>query len=726
MKTKPVLFTFCMILISVYVVFAQWIPVNPPRGGVISSLAIDGNNIYFGGPDGVFRTTDGGATRTVVYSGLKNYCVISPSVAVCGNRIFAGTRYGVFMSSDSGTSWTAFNSGIKPTIQGKDGYRISNFAVSGNNIFCVNDNKELLRSSNIDTSWSLVAKLPVLAIFFAVNDSNFLVGGSSGVIQSTDNGTHWNRVETGYDMYSDKNPGESVYLVAMTDSLRIIATEVGVFRSVKNDTTWTKIAQNSVIHLPNAELYKNPLIVAIGDTLFAACKGSGIYKLTKNDTSWAKISNTPEVNCLAASGDTLVAGTDSQILLSTNRGISWRAFDNNYIAYGFGGLTVLKNGNIFTNETGALYLSTNKGTKWTRVLPNWDVSNSWSWPTEGGGSPGFAPLAALSNDIFVGGSRNYVHRSVDNGTSWTGMYNVLSTAYSFHVSNNKILAISKLGEAFLYTDGDIDFSDLGIDFGYDATFAVNSNYMFANGGSLLNNDKRLYRLAINDSNWTVCAYPGDTNTLVSCLVASDRNLFAGTNNGLFVSANDGTSWKAVNDGIDTAPIYCLAVSGTKLFAGRPDGVYISTDNGTRWTAVNGLTDTVTSFGISDSTIFITTTKNGEINVFQRPLSDMDQFVTANLPEKSHQERLKMFSVGTANSHTTISLTLPHSENVNITAYTLSGIKIVTLVNENIKSGLHNVAWDTRNLATGVYVLRMQAGKTINSTKTFKIGKNQCK
>ena len=80
----------------------------------------------------------------------------------------------------------------------------------------------------------------------------------------------------------------------------------------------------------------------------------------------------------------------------------------------------------------------------------------------------------------------------------------------------------------------------------------------------------------------------------SALAVSGTNLFAGTDGGVFLSTNNGTSWTAVNTGLtNTVCLVLLPSRGTNLFAGTDGGgVFLSTNNGTSWTAVNtGLTNT---------------------------------------------------------------------------------------------------------------------------------------
>lgn len=79
-------------------------------------------------------------------------------------------------------------------------------------------------------------------------------------------------------------------------------------------------------------------------------------------------------------------------------------------------------------------------------------------------------------------------------------------------------------------------------------------------------------------------YDGDIWCLaVSPNGAGGTSLFAGTNDGVFLSTDNGTCWTAASTGLTNMPIQALAVLGTNLFAGNHDGAFRSTDNGTSWT-----------------------------------------------------------------------------------------------------------------------------------------------
>ena len=57
----------------------------------------------------------------------------------------------------------------------------------------------------------------------------------------------------------------------------------------------------------------------------------------------------------------------------------------------------------------------------------------------------------------------------------------------------------------------------------------------------------------------------------------------------------------------------------------------------------------------------------------------------------------------------LSLTLSRSEWVSVKIYNLLGLEIAALVNKNLTWGEHTMTWETRNISTGYYTIRMQTG-----------------
>jgi flagellar hook assembly protein FlgD len=53
--------------------------------------------------------------------------------------------------------------------------------------------------------------------------------------------------------------------------------------------------------------------------------------------------------------------------------------------------------------------------------------------------------------------------------------------------------------------------------------------------------------------------------------------------------------------------------------------------------------------------------------------------------------------------------LPHTEFVTLKIYNILGEEVITLVSKKLTAGKHKYEWDASNLASGVYLYRLQAG-----------------
>jgi ligand-binding sensor domain-containing protein len=79
-----------------------------------------------------------------------------------------------------------------------------------------------------------------------------------------------------------------------------------------------------------------------------------------------------------------------------------------------------------------------------------------------------------------------------------------------------------------------------------------------------------------------------SNIVIECMVVNGSNIFIGTfGQGIFLSTNNGMTWRAMNNGLTDRNVLTIAASGDKIFAGTWfDGVFLSTNNGETWKAIN--------------------------------------------------------------------------------------------------------------------------------------------
>ncbi|MFC1490383.1 T9SS type A sorting domain-containing protein [Candidatus Latescibacterota bacterium] len=73
-----------------------------------------------------------------------------------------------------------------------------------------------------------------------------------------------------------------------------------------------------------------------------------------------------------------------------------------------------------------------------------------------------------------------------------------------------------------------------------------------------------------------------------------------------------------------------------------------------------------------------------------------------------------------NMSTSISFSLPTSENTTITVFSASGQRVCTVLDEYKEAGYHSVQFDGNNLATGIYFYRMESPGYIGTEKMLLI------
>ncbi len=170
----------------------------------------------------------------------------------------------------------------------------------------------------------------------------------------------------------------------------------------------------------------------------------------------------------------------------------------------------------------------------------------------------FLSLASEGRNL-IGSGPNGVFLSPDNGLTWIEADSGLpkSGGYRVAVEGNSIVAANTLT--------------------YGTFISTND------GTTWTKNDSGLVK-APNAST------PGNYQEVAS-LAGYGPNVFSGIwYNGVYRTADPAAVWTPANNGISKATVFSYAFVGSYIFAGTKDGIFLSTDNGTNWKPVNdGLT-----------------------------------------------------------------------------------------------------------------------------------------
>jgi hypothetical protein len=681
---------FAILFSFSHVCLSQWVQTNGPEGCSITSLLINGNNMFVGvDQNGIFHSADSGKSWRLVYSTIASRASVS-AFAVVGSNVFAGTNVaGVLRSSDGGATWVAPTSGSFPSVS------VRSLAVIGTTLFA-GTWRGMYRSGDSGESWVLADSSMIKRSInsLAVSGTMLFAGTPyDGVFCSTNNGATWTAVNTGL-------PKKEILALTVYGTMLYAGTKNGgVFRSTDNGTSWKPVSAGML-----ADSTVNALAAgSIG--LVAGTSTKGMYFSADSGSTWAPVNTglalNAAIDCCAIDGNTIYTGTNSAgVFVSTNNATSWTAINAGLPINSTPFALAVIGPDLFAGTThGGVFRSSDNGATWVAVnsgLTNHDI---WS-------------LAASATTLFAGTGGGGVFRSTDTGKSWIGVNAGLTvpTTRALLITKNAVFAGTTGGGIFRSSDNGLSWTALYSD------SSIAGKYIISLAGGT-NTTGETYLYSGTETGVVYSANSGTTWNPINSgllhlyafsLLRTSTDLFAGTDNGVYLF---GPAWTRISSGIpDSTTVYSLVLSGTTLIAGTGAGVYTSSNNGQTWSVANtGLKPTrVASLVVCGANLFAGTDWGG---VWRRPLIELTNKSESVLPPAEHSHAAARLSV--ANHHVVrIKVSIPCSESVSIRVFTLSGKEMVPLVNRELSSGSHWYYWDTQSLTNGCYLVRIEAGAEV--------------
>ncbi len=296
-------------------------------------VAQDGDYTFFGGADGILRSTDSGETGQLI--GLPD--VEISSLFASGDNIFASTYQGIYTSADQAESWQL------PSLLNNGGVFSSPYP-NGTALFLsgqtggYTDTGWLYRSSDNGRSWTM-SSFPHFELTSIMQFGGYLFapvlplapspGSIKSIFRSSDSGNTWiassNGISASYGGRIFGVTGGRLIYAAGSDTNLSVYT---YYSSNNFGESWTPIDTNQLccpLPEPCAE---------IGAIIFGIDSGI-LYRSTDRGVSWV-LNDTllsidpPNILSAAAIDSSLFVSTsDGSIFLSTNSGMSWRSVRDN-------------------------------------------------------------------------------------------------------------------------------------------------------------------------------------------------------------------------------------------------------------------------------------------------------------------------------------------------------------------------------------------------------------
>jgi photosystem II stability/assembly factor-like uncharacterized protein len=651
---------------------AQWVQTNGPNAGPFSLFALmkgenglmnvlAGSQGAMGGPlgDGIFRSTDSGSTWSPSNSGLTTYLI--SSFAAIDTVLFAGTdTNGIFRSTDNGDDWNQLSATCSE--------RVLALAVSGRELFSVGGGGGVRRSSDYGNTWVAASTglEDAYLLTIAVRDTTMYVGGGGGVFRSRDHGNSWTPSGTGLPA------SDTVEALALLGGEVFAGTTDGIYRLADTSTSWLPV---------NSGLSRRRILalVAVDSFLLTSTYSGGIFRSSDLGTTWVESTaglGITEIPTLMFHDSTLFAGTQRALwpgngaFYSADDGDHWESLRRTLPDQGVLCIATIAEENGDTSYYAGgdefAYRSTDKGTTWTALARG---------PTKG------SAFARMGHYLIVGCSGEGVFRTSDGGLTWS------RSNPAWRDEANRITG-----------------------------FAVVDSVLFAA------TEDGLYYSTDTAATW-IGSSLGVGHVLALALAPKEGggvDIFAGATLWVYRSTDSGATWTNVSTGLPETWVTDFAVDnsvehGTTLYASSYDGVFVSTNDGSTWTDVSaGLSNKIVeSLALNGKYLFAGTRGNA---VWRRPVAEMMTSARSDANTGPVDFELRQNYPNPFNPTTTVEFDLPRTSRVSIMVYDLLGREVARLVDGMKESGRHRLTFNGKDLATGVYLLRMQADSYVETRK----------
>ena len=585
-----------------------------PGVGRISALDIDPSNtnhMIVGSPTGgIWRTTDSGASWTVLTDNLSNLTVWSLTIdPVQPTTYYWGSNFGViFKSTDSGTTWN---------VLGDIGFGNVNKIIidptDTNKMYCSAEGWGIYKSTNAGASWSIIHPNATNGydVEFKPGDTNTIYASGNSVFRSTNGGTSFSDFGASFSG-GPKMIGVADQSTNAADQAVVYVLEAagGVFNQVYKSTnsglTYTLANTESKnyfgyesdgsdnlgqaprdMDIVVSSTNTNHVFIA-GINTWYSLNGGATFTIT---SQWIPDNATFEnigychadVDIMRYVNGELYVGTDGGVYKASNPLI----VNNNYYTDLTDGISNRQFRRIGVSQTDPVVVAAGSQDNGSSVLRSDGQWYEW-WGADGGES-----LVDKNNSNIIYGATQFGSfvKSLDSGQSLFGLtapdgkggqnnWNFYSTPFEQDpiVQNTVYVAFD---EVYKSVDGGINWTSISpfLINNIDALKVApsNNNYLY------LSIDNTFWRTTTGGPAWTQAVnYPGGDIVSIAVHPTDPARVAVTSNNGekVYITNDSGDTW--IPYGFDLPDFTPFSVvwddnSDNGLYVGMNYGVYYTDD-----------------------------------------------------------------------------------------------------------------------------------------------------
>ncbi len=406
----------------------------------------------------------------------------------------------------------------------------------------------------------------------------YYVSRDSGIYKTTDGGSTWNQINTGYSgLQIAVHPTKGyVYLVSNINPCCSSGASYGFYKSTDGGVTFTNKASNYTYGLAVSPAAPNDVWISRYDGVLVSTDAGETFNYAGSNTG----NNGLPACCSYQIQNITVSPIDAHYLSA------WADLGN----YNWQRYYSTDGGQTWGTSDFGHYNSNFRQTKY-ELLP-YNVRNGlWA----------YSPTTA---NVVISNGGDWITKSTDGGANYTyngdGYNAIFVPTFNFNPTNaNNILIASKDYNSYHSTDGGKSWSydQTGFDFGgYGfGGFALDSNVMWLGNDPQTDSSGNpiLEETTNGGQTWTNPQYNG-----ANIVVAINSNKFD------LVSYSDPTNndigfiggWRTTDHGQSWAPmsgvtnVYTSDPSTHALYGGNGNDIVTSTDHGATWTTIATISD----------------------------------------------------------------------------------------------------------------------------------------
>ncbi|HVZ39794.1 MAG TPA: hypothetical protein VHI13_10990 [Candidatus Kapabacteria bacterium] len=652
----------------------RWLPLGAPEGGFVNAFHRAGSIVLAGTRShGLFRSVDNGLQWHAVEGEIGSNIDVN-DFAVTGDTIYAATGSGIYRSMDSGATWSRPATGSTAYI-----YQIEAYA--GRVVACGVDSTFFIWPSGVVEGIDGLGVGEMWRVRLAIGRTAAYACTPYAFLRSTDGAYTWEEVRVG------GAPQQAA--AVMVDGDTVIAgleDSEGMIRSTDAGENWARV--------PSAAIEAVRDFTMQNGVIFATTAGSALLRSTDHGYSWDSLVTTPDVNAIVAGPGYLLAANvySANIVRTADGGHTWATANRGLTALAPTALLPFGNRLLVGTEAGIYALST--------------ADDSWTRLEETSSLFGVKSLAQLQGKLVMG-TPWAVYLSTDGGAHWSeASAGWLNNTYDALVTSGPFLyVISTAGNTYRAANRDGELTYWKTD-----TSTTPMYSMAAEGSTLIGTDNLIiWRSTDSGYTWTSPYDPNDPfyqrGGNLNGVASTHARFWALAVHGLYSSPDGALPWTEIAD-LHGKSMRAVVEAGGDLYAGTDmDGVFRSADNGETWKALNdGLDDPgIVNMAVVGDNLYASTRSGVLYRISEKALAVRQD--AASSSDAALMDPAPNPVTGSAS----IGYSLPNDGAASITLLDPLGRTVRTLASGHTTAGMHTVRIDAAGLPGGIYYCCLHAG-----------------